>query len=240
MSLWILFAAIVAPAVFWIGYYYYKDCFRREPVANLVEAFALGFLAGFLCWAFYSLLSRLGFQVDFQAAYLARSRLDFLLYCVGTIGILEEAFKFLPFLMILRRIKAFDEKIDGIIYASALAVGFASFENLGYLTDMKGWALVGRAFASPLTHAVFASIWGYAVGRATILGRSVARASLYGLLLGGLVHGLFDFLTVSPVRRLLSAVLILLVWVWQLRLLEKERAKKGCAERTTPAAERDD
>jgi RsiW-degrading membrane proteinase PrsW (M82 family) len=45
MSLWILFAAIVEPAVFWIAYLYYKDCFRREPVVNLIEAFGLGFLA---------------------------------------------------------------------------------------------------------------------------------------------------------------------------------------------------
>jgi len=236
MSLWILFAAIVGPAVFWIGYLYYKDCFRREPVVNLIEAFGLGFLAGFLCWAFYRFLSGLGFPIDFQMAFLSRSRFDFLIYCIGTIGIVEEVFKFLPFLLILRRIKAFDEKIDGIIYASVLAVGFASFENLGYLADMRGWALVGRAFASPLTHVVFASIWGYLVGSATILGRPLWQAALRGIFLSALVHGLFDFLTVSPTRRLFSAILILLVWIWQLRLLEKERAKKGCAESKDPAS----
>ncbi len=237
MSLWILFAAVFGPAVFWVGYLYYKDCFRREPVVNLIEAFGLGFLAGFLCWAFYGLLSGLGFQVDFQMAFLRGSRFDFLIYCIGIIGIVEEVFKFLPFLLILRRLKAFDEKIDGIIYASVLAVGFASFENLGYLADMKGWALVGRAFASPLTHAVFASIWGYLVGSATILGRPIWQAALRGLFLSALIHGLFDFLTVAPTRRLLSAFLILLVWIWQLRLLEKERIKKACAEKTTPAVD---
>lgn len=237
MSLWILFAAVFGPAVFWVGYLYYKDCFRREPVVNLIEAFGLGFLAGFLCWAFYGLLSGLGLQVDFRMAFLRGSRFDFLIYCIGIIGIVEEVFKLLPFLLILRRLKAFDEKIDGIIYASVLAVGFASFENLGYLADMKGWALVGRAFASPLTHAVFASIWGYLVGSATILGRPIWQAALRGLFLSALIHGLFDFLTVAPTRRLLSAFLILLVWIWQLRLLEKERIKKACAEKTTPAVD---
>jgi len=236
MSIWILAAAIIGPAVFWIGYLYYKDCFRREPVVNLLEGFGLGFVAGFLCWGSYEILTDLGLPINFQAAMLGRSKLDFLLYCIGTIGVVEEVFKFLPFLFILRRIKAFDEKIDGIIYASVLAVGFASFENLGYLAEMRGWALAGRAFASPLTHAVFASIWGYLVGSATVLGRPLFPAAVRGIFIAAVVHGLFDFLTVSPTRRLLSALLILLVWIWQLRMLEKERAKKGCAERATPAA----
>lgn len=236
MSIWILIASVVGPAIFWIAYLYYKDCFRREPVINLLEAFGLGFLAGFLCWGFYELLTDLGLPINFQAALLGRSKLDFLIYCVGTIGVVEEVFKLLPFLFILRRLKAFDEKIDGIIYASVLAVGFASFENLGYLADLRGWALVGRAFASPLTHAVFASIWGYLVGSATVLGRSPWPAAIRGIFIAAIVHGLFDFLTVSPTRRLLSALLILLIWIWQLRLLEKERAKKNCAEKETPAA----
>jgi len=87
-----------------------------------------------------------------------------------------------------------------------------------------------------LTHAVFASIWGYLVGSATILGRPLWQAALRGIFLSALVHGLFDFLTVSPTRRLFSAILILLVWIWQLRLLEKERCKKACAERPNPAS----
>jgi len=226
MSIWILFASVIGPAVFWIAYLYYKDCFRREPVINLLEAFGLGFLAGFLCWGFYEILTDLGLPINFQAALLGRSKLDFLIYCIGTIGVVEEVFKLLPFLFILMRLKAFDEKIDGIIYASVLAVGFASFENLGYLTELKGYALVGRAFASPLTHAVFASIWGYLVGSATVLRRPVFPAAVRGIFIAAVVHGLFDFLTVSPTRRILSALLILVVWIWQLRLLERERAKK--------------
>lgn len=236
MSGWFVAAAIIGPAVFWVGYLYYKDAFRREPIANLLEAFGLGFLSGFLCWGFYEILTDLGLPINFQAALLGRSRLEFLLYCIGTIGVVEEVFKLLPFLLILRRIKAFDEKIDGIIYASVLAVGFASFENLGYLTEMSGFALVGRAFASPLTHAVFASIWGYLIGSATVLRRPVFPAAVRGIFLSAVVHGLFDFLTVSPTRRLLSALLILIVWVWQLRLLERERRRKGRGDKSPASA----
>jgi RsiW-degrading membrane proteinase PrsW (M82 family) len=235
MSGWILAAAIIGPALFWGGYLYYKDAFRREPVVNLLEGFGLGFLAGFLCWLFYEALTGLGLPINFQAALLGRTPVEFLLYCIGTIGVVEEVFKLLPFLLILRRIKAFDEKIDGVIYASILALGFASFENLGYLTELRGFALVGRAFASPLTHAVFASIWGYWVGTATVLRRPVFPAAVRGIFIAALVHGLFDFLTVSPTRRVLSALLILGAWIWQLRLLERERAKKRAEDGPLPA-----
>ncbi|NIO48972.1 MAG: PrsW family intramembrane metalloprotease, partial [Candidatus Aminicenantes bacterium] len=59
-------------------------------------------------------------------------RIQFLFYSIGITGIVEEFFKFLPFIIVIARFKSFDEKIDGIIYASVIALGFASYENMGY------------------------------------------------------------------------------------------------------------
>ncbi|MCJ7525085.1 MAG: PrsW family intramembrane metalloprotease [Candidatus Aminicenantes bacterium] len=90
--------------------------------------------------------------------------LQFLLYCVFVVGLVEEVFKFLPFLIIMR-FSDFDDELDGIFYASACALGFASYENVHYLPGLAGFALLGRAFASPLSHSVFASVWGHLIGR---------------------------------------------------------------------------
>ncbi len=214
--------AVLAPAAFWIGYYYYKDRFRPEPPVNLAVSYGLGFLAGFLCYEFYGLLALAGLMPGFQAVLTRTSPMEFFSYSVVIVGIIEESFKYLPFVLVVLRFRSFDERIDGIVYAATLAVGFASFENLGYLPALSGFAFFGRAVAAPLTHTVFASIWGYSVGRAFLAGRSILVASVIGLGLAGLCHGLFNFLTFSHALRFLSALLILALWLWIIRTLERK------------------
>ena len=96
--------------------------------------------------------------------------------------------------------------------------------GISYLPHLEGFALFGRAFASPLTHTIFASIWGYTVGSAHIEGRGRIRAAVLGLILAGTCHGLFNFLTTSAGLRVLGSLLILAVWIWQIRVLEREAA----------------
>jgi protease PrsW len=222
MSIVKVLAAVLLPAAFWIGYFHYKDRLRPEPLRNLFFSYLLGFAAGFLCFEFYELLARAGLTPDFQALLARTTPLQFLSYSVVFIGIIEEIFKFLPFVLAVRRYKAFDEPIDGIVYAAALAVGFAGFENLYYLPLLRGIAFWGRAVASPLTHTAFSSIWGYAIARAIFLKKSVVYAAIIGIALAGLSHGLFNTLTFTPGLRVLSALLILVIWGWSVRTLEKK------------------
>ncbi|TET68133.1 MAG: PrsW family intramembrane metalloprotease [Candidatus Aminicenantes bacterium] len=220
MTFLIILSGIIAPAIFWICYFYYKDRFQPEPIRNLGISYLLGIATAFACIKFYGLLPFVGLPDDLSAL-MNSHRIQFLLYSLGVTGVVEEFFKLLPFLFIITRFKAFDEKIDGIIYASMIALGFASFENISYLAYMDGLELVGRAFASPLTHTIFSSIWGYAIGVARIYKKSILIASLWSILLAAFIHGIFNFFTTSPALRLLSALVILLIWIWRIRILER-------------------
>ena len=215
-------AAVFLPAAFWIGYFCYKDRVRPEPVRNLIFSYLLGFAAGIVFYAFYAVLARAGAVPDFQYLLARTTPMQFFSYSVVFVGLVEEIFKFLPFALAVRRFRAFDEPIDGIVYAAALAVGFAGLENLGYLPFLKGFAFWGRAVASPLTHTVFSSIWGYMVARAILRKKSVVFAAVVGLALAGVSHGLFNTLTFSPELRILSALLILVIWAWIIHTLEKK------------------
>jgi hypothetical protein len=42
-----------------------------------------------------------------------------------------------------------------------------------------------------------------------------------GVGLAALLHGLFDFLTLSPLLRIFSALLILGIWLWRIRTVER-------------------
>jgi RsiW-degrading membrane proteinase PrsW (M82 family) len=220
MTLWIFLSGIIAPAIFWILYFYYKDRFRPEPVVYLGLTYLFGLFTAFACARFYTILPVIGLPDD-PSFMMGSHRIQFFFYSIGVTGVVEEFFKFLPFLVIIATFKCFDEKMDGIIYASVIALGFASYENMGYLAYMSGFELFGRAITSPLTHTIFSSIWGYTVGNAYIHKKSILKASVTGILLAALFHGLFNFFTTSPVLRLLSVLVIFIIWMWRIRIMEK-------------------
>ncbi len=221
MTVWIIISGIFTPALFWIGYFYTKDRYRPEPLIRIGVSYLLGIAAALACAHTLRLaLPPLGLPYD-PSALMEADRLSWLLYSVGITGIVEEMFKFLPFAFLVLRFPSFNERSDGVIYASFIALGFASYENILYLPTLEGFALFGRAFASPLTHTIFASIWGYAVGSAHMMNRSRVRAAVIGLILAGLCHGLFNYLTTSPGLRVLGSLLILGVWIWRIRFLER-------------------
>jgi RsiW-degrading membrane proteinase PrsW (M82 family) len=225
VSIWLALALIFFPAAFWIGYAYYHDRFKPEPLVLAAFSYFLGFLSGWLCFHAYDiLLPVLGIPADPEA--FQGLNLTFLVYCIVVVGLVEELFKFIPFLAAITHFSDFNDESDGIFYASALALGFASYENVHYLPCLAGFALYGRAIASPLSHTVFAAIWGHTVGMAVIRRQGLRPAILQGVGLAALLHGLFDFLTLSPLLRIFSALLILAAWLWRIRTVERLNKKK--------------
>jgi RsiW-degrading membrane proteinase PrsW (M82 family) len=224
MTLTLIAAGIIAPALFWIGYFYYKDRFQPEPFLYIGISYILGFAAAYVCYRSYGLLPLVGLPED-PSLIMENNRQLFFVYSLGPVGLQEEFYKLLPFFIVIR-FKVFDEKIDGIIYASVIALGFASFENLHYLVYLHGFELLGRAIASPLTHTIYSSIWGYMVGRARIEKKPLWKPAILGLMIAALLHGIFDFLTTSAALRLLSTVVILAVWVWRICVIEDLHKKE--------------
>ncbi len=220
MAAFFYVSAIIAPALVWIIYFYYKDRFQTEPWRNLGLTYLLGLIAAFACIIFFKLLPYLGIPED-PSTLMVSHGWPFLIYSIGVTGVVEEFFKFLPFILVVLRLREFDEKIDGIVYASVIALGFASYENARYLAYMEGFELFGRAIASPLTHTIFSSIWGYTVGTAHMRRKSIVKASIGGLALAAIIHGLFNFLTTSPALRIASSLLILVIWLWRIRIMER-------------------
>jgi RsiW-degrading membrane proteinase PrsW (M82 family) len=223
MAVWIYVSAIIAPALVWIFYFYYNDRFQPEPWRNLGLTYLLGLISAFACVHFFRLLPYLGIPED-PSALMEAHEWVYLFYSVGITGVVEETFKCLPFLLVVLRLKEFDEKIDGIVYASIIALGFASYENARYLGYMEGFELFGRAIASPLTHTIFSSIWGYTIGVAHMRHKTLTVPCLIGLALAATAHGLFNFFTTSSALRFISSLLILGIWIWRIRIMEKLRS----------------
>ena len=228
MSLALLIVPILLPVLFWAFYHYYKDRHQPEPISNLFICFLLGIAAAWLSKYMYEAIGYIGLRFD--AYELASSNLWHLLgYAVFVIGGIEETAKFLPFVLVALRFKAFDERLDGIIYASFIALGYAAMENLHYLQYLNGDEAIYRGFASPLVHIVFSSVWGYFVGVAYLEGHPIAMTAFISVTAAALLHGLYDFVVIAlPVSALpLSAALILAVWIWRLFVIRRLKRAAG-------------
>jgi len=224
---------VFVPVVFWAVYHYHKDRHLPEPPANLLLCFVLGIVAAGLSKAMYLGLEPLGLRYD-AVALADTNSLALFAYSMLAIGPIEELAKLLPFLIVVIRMRAFDEALDGIIYASFIALGYAAVENYHYLDFLTGLESVARGFAGPVIHILFASIWAHWITRAWLQNASIVLPTLFGFLLAAGLHGLYDFLVLNyPVAALpVAAVMIASIWIWRLRLMHRmhEDAVQGSAE----------
>lgn len=224
----ILILPVLAPVLFWAAYHYHKDHHLPEPPGNLLLCLVLGFVAAGISKGMYLALDPVGLRQD--AVALAENRPGALLvYALLAIGPIEELAKLLPFMLVVMRFKAFDEPLDGIIYASFIALGYAAVENYYYLEYLTDFEAVARGFAAPVIHILFASIWAHWITRAHLAGRPVMPAAAAGFLLAAGLHGLYDFLVLrQPVAALpIAAAMIASIWVWRLRLMRRLQAEAG-------------
>lgn len=222
MSPKLLVSCLLLPTLFWCAWHYYRDRHRPEPLGVLLGMLAGGVAAAFAGRLAYATLGAVGLRFD--AVELAMSdRTGLLLYATLVIGPVEELVKFLPFILVVPYLAAHDEERDGMIYASFIGIGFALVENLHYLPYLEPGEALARGLASPIVHILFASIWGYYVGRALLLGRRVWPAAVGSLAASALLHGLYDFFALQFAFGLLpaAALLILLLWTWRLLLFRQ-------------------
>jgi len=218
----LLILPILLPVLFWAAYHYHKDRHLPEPPLNLLLCFGLGLAAAPLSKLMYMGLEPLGLRFD-AVALAESSPAGLLAYALLAIGPIEELAKLLPFLLVVVRFKAFDEAMDGIIYASFIGLGYAAAENVYYLEYLRPLEAAARGFASPVVHILFASIWAHWFTRAWLARKAVALPLIIGFVVAAMLHGIYDFLVLlEPVAALpIAAALIVTIWIWRLVLMRK-------------------
>ena len=180
----LLVGGAALPSLVLIIWFYRLDHKRPEPVGLVGKSVLLGFLATVPA-IFLEML------VDLPAGFMPRL-LGIAWTAFVTAAFVEEGIKYFVLKRWLFRLSAFDEIMDGIVYAVCISLGFAFAENMMYgLGD--GTALVLRAFTAVPLHATATGIMGYWFGMAK---RNPARAvpmMRRGFIAATVVHGLYDF-----------------------------------------------
>ena len=193
-TVFMLIAALLPVAV--LGYYIYKkDKLRQEPPKELLKAFGFGVLSIFVSLCISSPLRQLGFF---------NGENDTLWGCLATAffgaAIPEEIAKFLMFYLVIRKNRWFDERMDGIVYASCVSLGFAALENIVYLaSNFESWVSVGitRAILSVPGHFFFGILMGYYFSIVRFGVSRSAKDKWMVLLAPILAHGAYDAILFS-------------------------------------------
>lgn len=160
---------------------------RREPPWLVLSIFVLGGVAkGVTAYMEHRASAWTGLELSAQAAGTPGS----LLFLFGFAAPIREAAKVAAMWPAFRS-KYFDEPLDGLLYASAAALGFATIESAITLRGHPlGWIWILRTFVALPAHVFFACAWGYALGRAK---RNKRPGAIFpaAWLVATAVHGLY-------------------------------------------------
>ena len=212
----ILITALL-PVVILIYYIYRKDKNSPEPTKEIIKAFLLGVLSAPLSFLI---------SVPFRWLNLYPSEIcnvwDSIRIAFFGAAIPEEITKFAMLWFVLRNNKYFDEKMDGIVYAACVSLGFAALENVLYLfSNADSYMTVGitRAIFSVPGHFCFGILMGYFYSLAKFYPQSRKRNQSLILIAPIVVHGIYDTILFSiNVSPAMGGVLIVgfLVFCWQM------------------------
>ena len=113
------------PAIALLGYICWRDRKSPEPIGQLLKATALGVVSIPLTLCIVTPLQSIGIIAENVFTFADAVNISFL----GA-AIPEELSKLLVLWLFLRKNSYFDERMDGIVYAVCVSLGFAGLENI--------------------------------------------------------------------------------------------------------------
>ena len=215
--------AAIAPALILLWYVYHKDT-EPEPTRLIFKGFCFGGLSALLSTLISGPLLNMGFYTTDPSTWAEAVKVAFFGAAVP-----EETAKLLMLWLLLRNCPEFDERYDGIVYATTIGLGFAAFENIIYVISAgASWVDVAftRALFAVPGHFAFAVTMGYYYSQYHFRGKEHEGAQIKMLLYPILLHGAYDTLCFfSELNEALSLFITLILIAFCFWLFKRTRAR---------------
>jgi len=209
--LFLLFLAL-APGIFLLWFYYSRDRYEPEPLRLVFIVFILGLLVTIPAGIIELILSMaISDNEIFGAAVIA--------------PVVEESLKCAVVFFTVYRTSEFDEPMDGLVYAAASALGFATLENVFYVMEQGFETGILRALLAVPGHTLDSGFWGFAMGMTLVRQDQKVRLILGGLACAMLMHGLYNFFasTMEMVGLVLVIGVTLAGWWFMIKRIKECR-----------------
>lgn len=194
----LLILSAILPAAILLVYIYKQDRLEKEPVSLVLSLVLWGILSTFLA----ALTEELGMGI-LGALFERENVLSRVLMYFVVVGLSEEGFKYLLLRKKTWKSPHFNCQFDAVVYAVSVSLGFALWENIGYVVSYGMQAALARAITAVPGHACFGVFMGafYGVAKESD-NRGFAEASLLwrvlSVLVPSLIHGCYDFIATAP------------------------------------------
>jgi len=223
----LLILAAVLPAAFLMVKVYKSDRVEREPAWLVISLVLLGMISTALAGAAEQLGDRI------LTSFLEEGSLGYnALFFFLVVGPAEEGFKYAVLRWRTWRNPEFNCQYDGMVYAVFVALGFALWENIGYVLMFGMQTAVARALTAVPGHAcfgVFMGVWYGIAKRYDLYGEfdRSRRARRLCVCIPALLHGCYDFIASleSEVFVLVFLAFIVAMFITALRIVKRLSAR---------------
>jgi RsiW-degrading membrane proteinase PrsW (M82 family) len=209
--------AAFIPALLWLWFFNSRDRYEHEPKSLIVKLFLWGVLSGPWAAGFNDMFSQIWGPVIKGAPSFGLFAI-LLLIMVYAMALNEETMKFIVTNNEVRGDRNFNEPVDGMIYISAAALGFAAGENSLYIIGsffgvfqqavkagvpaegaltqafVAAFGVLApvRSLISAVGHVTWSGITGYFLAK-VVVGNGSKWLVTLGVLLAGLMHTCFNY-----------------------------------------------
>ena len=223
----LLILAAVLPAAYLMVKVYKSDRVEREPAWLVISLVLLGMISTALAGAAEQLGDRI------LTSFLEEGSLGYnALFFFLVVGPAEEGFKYAVLRWRTWRNPEFNCQYDGMVYAVFVALGFALWENIGYVLMFGMQTAVARALTAVPGHAcfgVFMGVWYGIAKRYDLYGEfdRSRRARRLCVCIPALLHGCYDFIASleSEVFVLVFLAFVVAMFITALRIVKRLSAR---------------
>ncbi|PWI59042.1 PrsW family glutamic-type intramembrane protease [Sulfoacidibacillus thermotolerans] len=124
-------------------------------------------------------------------------------------GAVEESLKAIAFKQLVYPRPFFDEPYDGVVYAVAIGLGFATVENVLYVLSSGLSTAFVRAFTAVPAHALFGVVMGAYFSRSKFQGSPMWPA----FVVPALLHGIYDSFALAQSYFANLLLVVYLMWL---------------------------
>ncbi|WP_416149689.1 glutamic-type intramembrane protease PrsW [Salipaludibacillus sp. HK11] len=200
----------LTPAIALLIFFYLKDEFEQEPITMVVRCFVFGALLVFpIMFIQFALQEETGLVTPYMISFVQ-------------VGFIEEFLKWFVVLIAVFYHVHFNQRYDGIVYATAVALGFASVENVLYILANGVDTAFLRAVFPVTSHALFGVVMGYYFGKAKFDRKRRYRYLFLAFIFPYFLHSFYNLilLTLNHWMYVLTPFMIFL-WLFALRKVKK-------------------
>ena len=191
----ILSISAILPAVFLLVKIYKADRIEKEPIGLLLSLVIIGIFSTSVAVA----LETLG-KTILSMYFVEGSTIYNIIMYFGVVAFSEEGSKYVLLKSRTWKNRNFNCRYDGVVYATFVSLGFALWENIGYVASYGFSTALVRAVTAVPGHACFGVFMGVWYGTAKMYEvreeyEKSKAARVKSLLLAVFMHGSYDFLT---------------------------------------------